>query len=289
MSDSQKELGTEQSSTTLPDFELDDLEIDLLLDAIFRRYGYDFREYSRASLKRRIINRVQQEELSCISELIPKILHDSHCFDRFLVELSITVTKMFRNPDVFKFIRERVFPKLATYPRINIWHVGCATGEEVYSMAIMLEEEGLLDKTHIYATDYNNSSLAIAEKSIYPIDDVKLWSKNYQESGGKSSLSEFYRAKYDSVKMKSKLKRNITFAHHNLMRDQAFGEMHLILCRNVLIYFQLALQNKVLNMMSGSLVHRGFLVLGDRETVEFTDISTDFEELESRSRVYRKS
>jgi len=273
----------------MKDKKLENFEIDIFLEAIFQRYGYDFRDYARASLKRRIENRLTLSGLKHVSEMIPKILYEKRFFEEFLNDMSITVTGMFRNPAVFKAIREQVIPKLSTYSRINIWHVGCATGEEVYSMAILLEEEGLLDKTRIYATDYNNRSLEQAKKGIYPADMMKQYTENYLQSGGRNSFSDYYWANYDSVKIKESFKDKITFAHHNLMQDRAFAEMHLIMCRNVLIYFDKPLQNKVLKLLRDSLIHRGFLVLGDKESISFTDVCDDFTESDGRLRIYRKN
>jgi len=266
-----------------------DFEIKQLLEAIFFRYGYDFRNYALASLQRRILNRVALSGLSCVAELTAKILHDSHMFDLFLKDMSITVTEMFRDPHVFKKIREEVCLHLKTYPRINIWHAGCATGEEAYSMAILLKEEGLLDRTQIYATDYNNHSLAIAEKGIYPAAQIKQYTQNYLASGAKASFADYYTAKYDLAKMDDSLKDNITFANHNLMKDQAFAQMHLILCRNVLIYFDPELKNQVLDVFNQSLIHRCFLVLGDKETLDFSQLQDSFDLTSRKEKIYRKS
>ncbi|MCP4266678.1 MAG: protein-glutamate O-methyltransferase CheR [Candidatus Brocadiaceae bacterium] len=263
-------------------------EINQLLDAIFFRYGYDFRNYARASMERRIINRVKLAELDSVSEMIPKIMHDPGFFDLFLRDMSITVTEMFRDPHVYKKIRESVCVHLKTYPRINIWHAGCATGEEVYSMAILLEEEGLLKRTTIYATDFNNHSLKIAEKGIYPAEKVKLFTKNYISAGGKASFVKYYQAKYEHAKIKESLKKRITFANHNLIQDKVFTETHLILCRNVLIYFNKELQNRALNLFKDSLVHRGFFILGNRETIDFTNVESTFEKHSQKERIYRK-
>jgi len=287
MSSSEQKDNTNLTSG-MHDLDLEEIEISLLLDAIQKRHGYDFHQYAKASLSRRIKNRLVLEGLDCISEMIPRILRDNLFFDRFLLEMSVTVTQMFRNPIVFKTIRDELFPKLKTYSRIKIWHAGCATGEEAYSMAIMLAEAGLLDRTQIYATDFNNNSLEIAKKGIYPVEDVTDWSSDYIEAGGVGSFSDYYHAKYDSMKISKEIMESVTFAHHNLMRDQAFGEMNVIVCRNVLIYFEKDLQNKVLTMMRESLVHRGYLVLGDRESLDFTDVSKDFKEVHKKTRVYQK-
>ena len=265
-----------------------EFEIAQLLEAIHFRYGYDFKNYAQASLQRRVLNRVALSNLSCVSDLTAKILHDEAFFELFLKDMSITVTEMFRDPHVFKAIRQQVVQHLKTYPRINIWHAGCATGEEVYSMAILLKEEGLLDRAQIYATDYNNHSLEIARKGIYPAKHIKLYTQNYLASGAKASFADYYSAKYDSAKIDESLKKNITFANHNLMKDQVFAQMHLILCRNVLIYFDKTLQDKVLNLFQESLMHKCYLVLGDKESLEFSRVKPSFEESYQKEKIYRK-
>jgi len=264
-----------------------EFEINQLLDAILFRYGYDFRNYARASLERRVLNRVQLSGLKSVSEMLPKIMHDPEFFDLFLKDMSITVTEMFRDPYVFKKIRESVFAQLKTYSRVNIWHAGCATGEEVYSMAIMLKEEGLLNRTQIYATDFNNHSLSIAEKGIYPAEKIKLFTGNYLAAGGKASFADYYQAKYENAKITDSLKQHITFANHNLIKDQVFAQMHLVMCRNVLIYFDQKLQNRVLNLFKQSLIHRGYLVLGDKESLDFTSVNKAFERYSFKERIYR--
>ncbi len=268
--------------------EMLEFEVNQLLEAINFRYGYDFRDYARASIERRILNRVQLSDLNSVSEMLPKIMHDQAFFDLFLRDMSVTVTEMFREPSVFKVIREAVFTQLKTYSRVNIWHAGCATGEEVYSMAIMLKEEGLLDKTRLYATDYNNHSLEIAEKGIYPAQKIKLFTKNYLEAGGRGSFADYYLAKFNSAIMSDSLKKHITFANHNLMKDQCFAEMHLIVCRNVLIYFNRQLQNRVFQLFKESLIPRGFLLLGDKETLEFSTVADSFEHFSEKEKIYRR-
>ncbi len=272
----------------MEDNEIEDIEIDCLLEAISRCHGYEFRGYARASLKRRILNRMTQQGLTRISEMIPNILYDNESFDHFLTDMSISVTEMFRDPIVFKSIREAIIPKLKSYPRINVWHAGCATGEEPYSMAILLAEEGIISKARIYATDFNNKSLAKAEKGVYPIDGIQKFTRNYIKAGGKKSFADYYSAKYNSAKMKESLKNVITFANHNLMGDKVFAETHLVLCRNVLIYFKQSLQNQVLALIRDSLVNRGFLVLGDKETLQFSIVENDFEVFDKKMRIYRK-
>ncbi len=264
------------------------VEIEQMLEDIFVKYGYDFRNYAKASLERRVMHRIEMSGLKGVSELHSRILKDKSFFDIFLKDMSITVTEMFRDPSVFAKIKELIIPYLATYPRINIWHAGCATGEEVYSMAILLHESNLLKRVQLYATDYNNKSLNIAKEGIYPIENMGKFSKNYYQSGGSNSFSDYYQAKYNSVIFKSFLKEKILFANHNLMMDQSFAEMNLILCRNVLIYFDKFLQNKVLELFRQSLVHRGFLVLGNKETLAFSSIEKDFDKIASKERIYRK-
>ncbi len=264
------------------------LEVDMFLEAIYKQYGYDFRHYARSSLLRRIDNCLEREKKRYISELIPCVIHDRFFFDRFLQDMSITVTSMFRDPQMFKMLREKIIPKLSTYPSINIWHVGCATGEEVYSTAIILDEAGLLNRSRIYATDYNNNSLKVAESATYPIAGIRQFSKNYQDSGGLSSFADYYHAGADSVVFSKKLRNKITFAHHNLMKDGVFAEMHLILCRNVLIYFDQTLQDQVLATLAESLIHRGFLMLGDKESLDFSCAAQLFDKPFNKQRIYRK-
>ncbi len=265
-----------------------DLEVDLFLEAIFKQYGYDFRHYARSSLIRRITNCLQREKKSYVSELIPCLIHDIYFFDRFLQDMSITVTAMFRDPHIFNLLNDLVIPKLSTYPTINIWHAGCATGEEVYSTAILLHESGLLNRTRIYATDYNNQSLNTAEQGIYPLSKAKQYSENYQLAGGKFSLSDYYHTTENTIVIAEQLKDKITFAHHNLMKDGVFAEMHLILCRNVLIYFDQVLQDRTLRILSESLIHRGFLMLGDRESIDFSAVAPLFDKTHKKHRIFRK-
>jgi chemotaxis protein methyltransferase CheR len=268
--------------------KIKELEVDLFLDAIFKRWGYDFRGYDRSSLNRRVSQRLAITGLERISEMIPLVLHDQVFFESFLTDMSITVTEMFRDPWVFKKIRETVIPKLQTYSRINIWHAGCATGAEAYSMAILLQEEGLLDRSRIYATDYNNRSLSSAKKAIFPIHLIDSYSDNYIKAGGKSSFSDYYRIAYDSARMVKALRDRITFANHNLMRDGVFAEMNLVMCRNVIIYFDRNLKNRSLKLFSDSLVPRGFLVLGTQESIHYSDCNHEYESIESKERIYRR-
>jgi len=275
-------------SNVVNKIEIEDFEINLLLQAVLFRYGYDFHHYARASITRRINNCMRKTALNNISDLIAKILHEVDFFELFLKEMSVTVTEMFRDPKVFNTLRQQVFTQLKTYSRVNIWHAGCATGEEVYSVAIMLKEEGLLSRCRIYATDFNNHSLNIAEEAIYPAEKMAGFTHNYLLSGGKASFADYYQAKHSHAKMHSSLKEHITFANHNLMKDQSFAKMHLIICRNVLIYFDQVLQNQVLNIFQQSLLHRGYLLLGDKESLDFSEQSKNFICIAKKEKIYQK-
>ncbi len=263
-------------------------EIGFFLDTVKQRYGYDFHHYAKPSLERRIENCISGEHLNSISELTSTILDDAMAFDRFLLEMSVTVTKMFRNPEIFRVLTEQVLPEFKSYSQLKVWHVGCATGEEVYSLAILLAEAGLLEKTKIYATDYNSHSLEVAKKGIYSLDGMHETSQNYLTAGGLHSFSDYYQASYEFLKIADFLKHRVTFSYHNLMQDKAFTEMNIILCRNVLIYFDEILQDQVLTMMSGSLCSQGFLVLGEKETVNFTSVSGEFTEITRPSGIFLK-
>jgi chemotaxis protein methyltransferase CheR len=268
--------------------DLQSIEIELLLDAIFQRYGYDFRHYAKASLKRRIAQHMQRAGVSRITDLIPPMLHDKAFFDSFLKVMSVTVTDMFRDPAFFEALRREIIPVLKTYPYIKIWHAGCATGEEVYSLAILLKEEGLYERTQIYATDYNNHSLAIAKEGIYPMKRIQQYSDNYRSAGGRSVFSDYYHARYGAAKMLEVLKKNVTFANHNLVSDGVFGEMQLVICRNVLIYFDQHLQNRVLTLLHDSLSPRGFLCLGNKESLKFSAVETHFEDQVAEQKIYKR-
>jgi len=268
--------------------ELEKLEVDLLLEAIFQRYGHDFRQYARASAHRRIHNIKAQAGLGTVSELIPRVLHDPSFFEQILREMSITVTTMFRNPGLFLFLRQKVLPYLKSYPSLKIWHAGCATGQEAYSLSILLKEENLAKRTVIYATDFNDAALDTAKKGIYDIKDVKDFTKNYQAAGGSRSFSEYYHAEYGAMKLQQCLKDPITFANHNLTIDGVFSEMQLILCRNVLIYFDNKLQDRVLQLFYESLAENGFLCLGRRESLLCSTIRDKFVVLDEKHRVFQK-
>lgn len=273
------------------DFKYDneDIELGLFIEAIKQKYGYDFKGYSRAHIKRRVKSRLLRSDISNISELTHKVIYDESFFKEVLLDFSINVTEMFRDPDFFKSVREIVFPVLESYPLIKIWHAGCSSGEEVYSMAIMLKEYGIYDRCQIYATDFNEKILKRAKDGIYSLELMKEYTKNYIAVGGDKCFSDYYIAKYDSVIFESELKKNITFAQHNLVTDGKFGEMNLIICRNVMIYFDKTLQNKVNTLFSDSLLKGGYLCLGTKETLKYFDGYSEFVEVEDESKIYRKN
>jgi len=264
------------------------IEIELFLQAIYLKFGYDFKNYGKAHIRRRIRHRMGASGFSSISEMTHRLLYDPFFYQDVLQDLSITVTEMFRDPDFYKALRTEVVPMLKTYPFVKIWHAGCATGEEVYSMAIMLQEEGVLNRSQIYATDFNQIALQKAKSGIYPIEKIKEYTQNYQKSGGKSSFSDYFNALYGSVKLNESLKKNIVFADHNLVTDGVFGEMNLVICRNVLIYFDKDLQNKVLNLFYDSLIPGGFLCLGSKESLRFADKANAFDTITEHEKIYRR-
>lgn len=265
-----------------------ELEISLLLEAIYQKYHYDFRQYSEAHIWRRIMNRMAMSGLEDVSQMQSKVLSDETFASKLLQDLSITVTEMFRDPNFYKSLREKVIPLLRTYPFIKIWHAGCATGEEAYSMSIIMKEEGLYDRVTIYATDFNQQALNKAKEGIFSNSMIKEYTTNYQLSGGKESFSNYYTADYDNVIMNQSLKKNIVWANHNLVTDSVFAEVHLILCRNVLIYFDKNLQNKVQALFYNSLINGGVLCLGSKESLRFTDLHGEYTDLDSKQRIFKK-
>lgn len=268
--------------------QLEDIEIKLLLEGIFCYYGFDFRDYALASLKRRIWNTINAEGLTSVSGLQEKVLHNPEYMERFLFNLSVNVTAMFRDPSFFLAFRNKVVPILRTYPFIRIWHAGCSTGEEVYSMAIILQEEGLYHRSRLYATDINEIALQKAKAGIFSLELMQNYTQNYLQAGGKKSFSEYYTAAYDNAIFSSYLKKNIIFSQHNLATDNSFNEFNIILCRNVLIYFNQTLQKRVHNLFYESLVRFGVLGLGRQETLKFTPHEKNYEELESGDKLYRR-
>jgi len=264
------------------------IEINLLVEAIRAKFGYDFRNYSRAHIKRRILHHLGLSGLDSISEMQGKVLHDEGFIQDLLNDLSITVTEMFRDPDFYIALRKEVLPALRTWPFFRIWHAGCSTGEEVYSMAILLKEEGLYDRAQIYATDFNRRALQTAKEGIYPAEHIREYSSNYQKAKGKSDLSDYYNSSYNSVIMNNALKKNIVFAEHNLVTDGDFTEANLIICRNVLIYFDRQLQYKTHNLFLNSLVPGGYLCLGSKETLQFSDAFPYFTVVDESQKIYHK-
>jgi chemotaxis protein methyltransferase CheR len=265
---------------------VEDIEVGLLLEGIYRQYGYDFRDYAMSSVRRRVRHVVREEGLATVSGLQEKVLHDHRCLQRVLLALSVNVTSMFRDPTFYKALRERVAPLLRTYPRVRIWHAGCATGEEAYSFAILLEEEGLYERCHIYATDMNEAVLQQAAAGEVPLRAMRENTANYIKSGGRRAFASFYTAVGDRAVLHASLRRNIVFAQHNLVTDGSFNEFNVVLCRNVLIYFNRDLQDRVHRLFYQSLVRFGFLALGAKETVQFSPHQAAYEDLGER--IYRK-
>lgn len=270
------------------DLDNERLEIRLLLEAIYLKYGFDFREYSSAHTKRRLENRLGLSNLDNFGQMQHRLIHDEEFFNELLLDLSINVTEMFRDPWFYKKIREEVIPHLKTYPFIRSWHAGCSAGQEVYSMCIVLEEEGMKNRTQIYATDFNELILQKARTGIYPIEVIRNYTANYQQAGGRKSFSDYYAAQYDHVIINQELKDKVLFSSHNLVTDGVFGEMNIIFCRNVLIYFNKDLQNKVLKLFHDTLCPGGFLCLGSKESLKFTELSDEFEVVAEREKIYRK-
>lgn len=264
------------------------LEIQLLLEAIYLKYGYDFRSYAFTHTKRRLEHRRSLEDFPNFSAMQHRVIYDEAFFNTLLLDLSINVTEMFRDPWFYKRVREVVFPHLKTYPFAKVWHAGCSAGQEVYSMCILLEEEKMEDRVQVYATDFNELILQKAKDGIYPMDLVREYTSNYQKAGGTRSFSNYYRADYDNVIMKRSLKENVLFSSHNLVTDGVFGEMNVIFCRNVLIYFNRELQNRVLNLFLDSLCPGGFLCLGSKESLRFSNVADQFEVVSEREKIYRK-
>ncbi|MGA1870516.1 MAG: CheR family methyltransferase [bacterium] len=268
--------------------ENENLEIKLLLDAIYFKYSYDFRDYAKASLKRRIKKRLTLSNLKSISEMQHELLYNIAFFESLLLDFSINVTEMFRDPSFYLALREKVFPVLKIYPFLKIWHAGCSTGEEAYSIGILLHEEQLYERTQIYATDFNEAVLKAAQEGIYSMDKIKTYTTNYQKAGGLKSFSDYYTAKYDRAIINNFLKKNILFADHNLVTDWGFGEMNVIFCRNVLIYFNKKLQNRAIQLFTESLCCGGYLCLGSKESIQFSQYSDMYEVLDRKEKIYQK-
>ncbi|MGH2757738.1 MAG: CheR family methyltransferase [Actinomycetota bacterium] len=268
--------------------DVEEVEISLLLDGVYRRSGYDFREYSLGSLRRRLRHRMKEEGLATISELQGKVLHDGDALARLIRDLSISVTSMFRDPHFYLAFRGRVVPLLKTYPFVRVWAAGCATGEEVYSLAILLDEEGLYERTRIYATDINDTVLDLAREGVMPLSKMREYTENYIRSGGKKAFSEYYQARGDIARLTPTLSENVVFAQHNLVSDRVFNEFHVIMCRNVMIYLGAILQERVHDLFYESLAMFGILGLGHRETLGLTPHKRHYQELDSAQKLYRK-
>jgi chemotaxis protein methyltransferase CheR len=268
--------------------DLEEIELSLLLEGVYRQYGFDFREYAPASLRRRVWRRIHAEGLSTVSALQDKLLHDPACMERLLLDLSINVTAMFRDPGFYVAFRKKVVPALRTYPFTRIWVAGCSTGEEVYSLAILLQEEKLYDRTRIYATDINEAVLDRARGGVFPLDKMREYTQNYIKAGGTEAFSEYYLAKYDGAQFQRSLTENIVFAQHNLVSDRSFNEFNVIVCRNVMIYFDRALQDRVHRLFYESLANFGILGLGHKESIRFSPHESRYEELDPNEKLYRR-
>ncbi len=267
---------------------IESLEIELLLEAVCQRWGYDFHSYARPSIERRTRQFLSQSDCASVSEMIPKVLHDDEFAGRLVRYFSIPVTEFFRDPPVFRAVREQVIPLLRTWPHFKIWLAGCATGDEAYSLAIMLREEGLYDRATLYATDFNAEVLACARKGVYEMAKMQEAAGNYRQAGGQATFSDYYGVRDGAAAMDAALRERIVFSNHNLVSDSAFGEMHLILCRNVLIYFDRELQNRALGLFTESLVHGGFLCLGTKEDLRFTAAVGLYEAVDPKARIYAR-
>jgi chemotaxis protein methyltransferase CheR len=263
------------------------IEVELLLEALHRAYGHDFRDYGRAHLTRRIRHRMALAGADTISALQGRLLREPALLSELLLDLSVNVTEFFRDPDFFRAVRTELVPRLKTYPSVRIWHAGCASGEEVYSMAILLTEEGLLDRCRLYATDFNPAALERGKSGIFDIDRMREYTQNYQKSGGRASFADYFTARYGSVIFDPALRRRISFFEHNLVTDGPPGEMHLVVCRNVLIYFNRKLQTRVVRLFRDSLIPGGFLCLGTKESLEFTGVAPAFQTAVPGQRIYR--
>jgi chemotaxis protein methyltransferase CheR len=267
---------------------VEEIELELLLEGIYRQYGFDFRNYAPSSLRRRITNFVRSERVPSISALQDRILHDRNWLDRFLYALSVNVSAIFRDPSFYMTFRKEVVPLLRTYPFIRIWLAGVSMGEEVYSLAILLEEEGIYDRCRIYATDINEPVLKKAKEGIYSLGLMQTYTSNYMKAGGNQSFSRYYTAAYDRAIFKASLRDNVVFAQHNLASDASFNEFHVILCRNVMIYFNNELQAQVHNLLYESLVMFGILGLGAKETLRFSPHERAYEEIDKSAKLYRR-
>lgn len=271
-----------------PDSELEDIEIGLLLEGVYRAHGFDFRDYSRASIKRRILELMRIERLETVSAFQNKLLHDQNCLDRFILGLSVHATAMFRDPTFYATFRRKAIPLLRTYPTVQIWVAGCSTGEEVYSLAILLQEENLYEKCRIYATDISPVVLRRAREGIFPLAAMREYTNNYHKAGGQHEFSDYYTAHYDNVIFNPTLRHNVIFSEHNLATDGSFNEFQVIMCRNVMIYFNKELQARVHNLFYESLSMFGVFGLGNKESLKFTPRAAFYQHINHNDKLYRK-
>jgi chemotaxis protein methyltransferase CheR len=271
-----------------PGGELERIELELLLEGIERHYGFDFRGYALGSLRRRLWRMAAEEGVESISGLQEKVLHDPAAMERLLAGLSVNVTSMFRDPTFFVAFREHVVPLLRTYPFIRVWNAGCSTGEETYSFAILLQEEGLYERSRIYATDFNADVLRRARAGEFGLERMQEYTQNYQRAGGRREFSAYYSVQGGHAKLDDRLTEHVVFAQHNLASDRSFNEFNVVLCRNVLIYFGRDLQRRVHQLFYDSLARFGVLGLGQKETLRFTDLEDRYEELDPREKLYRR-
>jgi chemotaxis protein methyltransferase CheR len=283
------QVESHEPSTPEGRLDLETLELRLLLEGVFRHYGFDFREYAPASLKRRVWRRVYAEGERTIAGLLERVLHEPEVMERLLLDLSINITSMFRDPSFYLAFREKVAPLMHTYPFTRIWVAGCSTGEEVYSLAILLTEEGLYDRTRIYATDINEVVLDRARAGVFPLDKMQEYTENYIRAGGRRSFSEYYLAKYEGALFERSLTENVVWAPHNLVQDRGFNVFNVILCRNVMIYFDRSLQGRVHELFYDSLERFGILALGHKESIRFSGFEQYYEELDASEKLYRKA
>lgn len=268
--------------------QTEDIEIGLLLEALYQRYHYDFRHYARASIKRRLLQARSHFNMPSLTALQERVLHDPEMLPRLLAFLTVQVSGMFRDPGYFRALREQVLPHLRTYPSLKVWIAGCSAGEELYSMAILFREEGLFDRTLFYATDINPEALRAAEAGIYPLDRIRKFTENHQNSGGRSSLSDYYTADYGRAVFDKSLRANVVFSDHSLVTDAVFAEMQLISCRNVMIYFDRGLQDRAVGLFKDSLARQGFLGVGSKESLRFSKHAAAFTEFVPEEKIYRK-
>ncbi|GAC1324967.1 MAG: protein-glutamate O-methyltransferase CheR [Thermoleophilaceae bacterium] len=268
--------------------ELERIEVQLLLEGIYQHYGFDFRGYALGSLKRRLWRRAYAEKVESMSALQAKVLHDPAVMERLLLDLSINVTSMFRDPTFYGALRAKVVPVLRTYPFIRIWSAGCSTGEETWSLAILLREEGLAERSRIYATDINDQVLQRAKSGVFPIEKMRDYTENYINAGGKEEFSTYYSAQGNTARFDPSLLDHVVFAQHNLVSDAPFNAFNLLICRNVMIYFGKGLQDRVHKLFYDSLETLGVMALGHKESIRFTKHEDCYEELDAQEKLYRK-